>query len=136
VVSPTCSPVERTVSLGPSVLANGKTRTIATFGTCNILDGTVALNIPHSSIQLLAGHFEGNTMTSSIILNKTRIAQVANNQISYTFDLAQHMSGNSFRSGGQVTLGNINGFMIWNSANTPVTFNANNTAILNAIFAR
>ncbi len=135
--TPNCAPIERTVSLGPSTMAEEGMRVIATLSPCHLLDGTVMLNLPANGIQLVAANVVAGQPVKAIAVNKQLVANLGNGQALYSIDLGERMSGTIPNKGTQSTLNdNINTILLWNDAGKSVNFKADNNLALNILSHR
>ncbi len=137
VATPSCIPIERAVSLGPSTMFNNGMRVIAILSPCHLLDGTIVLNLPASGIEIVAANLGNGQAVNATVVNKQLVANIANGQAIYTVDLNETMSGVTANGGLPSTLnGNTNAILLWNNEGEDVEFIADNTLALNIISRR
>ncbi|MBA3977500.1 MAG: hypothetical protein H0X50_04800, partial [Nitrosopumilus sp.] len=135
--TPSCNPIERTVSLGPSTMLDNGMRVIAILSPCHLLDGSVLLNLPTNGIDIVAAHLVGGEAVDGIVVTKQFVANLGNGQSLYSTDLNQTMSGVTPNGGEPETLDdNTNAILLWNNEGEDVEFNADNTLALNIISHR
>jgi hypothetical protein len=135
--TPNCAPIARTMSLGPSTMAEEGMRVIATLSPCHLLDGTVMLNLPTNGIHLVVANVVTGQPVNAIAVNKQLVANLGNGQGLYSVDLGERMSGTTPNKNTPATLNdNINTILLWNDAGRVVQFNADNSLALNIISHR
>ncbi len=135
--TPNCAPLERTVSLGPSTMAEEGIRVIATLSPCHLLDGTVLLNLPTNGIQLVVANVVAGQPVNAITVNKQLVANLGNGQELYSMDLNEVMSGTTPNKGTPYTLNNnINTMLLWNDAGRSINLVADNNLALNILSHR
>jgi len=135
--TPSCSNVERIVTLNISTMDDDGVRVIAILSPCHLLDGTVLLNLPTSGIEILAANMEDEESVSAMKANKQSVADLDNGQALYSVDLDGVMLGITPKEGNPATLyDNINAIALWNNAGNDVDFNADNSLALNIISHR
>lgn len=137
VATPSCIPIERTVSLGPSTMLDNGMRVIAILSPCHLLDGTIVLNLPTNGIELVAANLADVQTVNAIVVNKQLVANIGNGQAIYSVNLSETMSGLTPNGGLPTTLNdNTNAILLWNNAGGDVNFSADNTLALNVISHR
>ena len=137
VATPSCIPIERTVSLGPSTMLDNGMRVIAILSPCHLLDGTIVLNLPTNGIELVAANLADVQTVNAIVVNKQLVANIGNGQAIYSVNLNETMSGLTPNGGLPTTLNdNTNAILLWNNAGGDVNFSADNTLALNVISHR
>jgi hypothetical protein len=135
--TPSCNPIERVVTIGPSTMGDDGMRVIATLAPCHLLDGTVLLNLPTNEIEVVVANLKVGEPANGLVANKQMVSDLRNGQALYLVDLDETMSGVSPVANNPKTLNdNINSILLWNNAGEEVDLNADNSLAVNILSHR
>ncbi|HEU4824535.1 MAG TPA: hypothetical protein VFS97_14020 [Nitrososphaeraceae archaeon] len=135
----TCTPQEKTVTLGPSTMAKNGLRLLATFDPCRLTGGGAILNLPDSNndqLKLVAVDLEGQQTHRAVVIDLQKVQQITNDQTLYNADFTRTITGLSAATNKMDTIRDINALVLWNDSPSQVNFEDDNSVVLNAILSK